>query len=488
MRCFTLAVVVCFGVSVSAKQEQHITHDDSPINMQDMLDASTLDVEVLEDWHDVKSTVPTRQKYVTIHVGEFWPGQEYRVPVRMIVPVDRKAKGFHLTGGHTLKRIQTDAELNAVEVDLIKGGVGLVYTVIQNLSTSGQAELGKEVENRFVETLNPHHSVKLWGWPASLSRAVTAAYAESGYFEIGKIAMSGGSKNGASPSMAIIHDTRMTGLYASRSPIWDSPLRMCDEDAWAVLEMEDKAYADQLELNGADTNKITRHAFRGGFFGPLHNNDALARGHTWGELKSLANRMADHVFISRNLANLRARDVDLYFDPGTNDYVCFDVQWGGAHHPDIPVYLKTNTGHGKRRPHPALEKDEKNLNAFLLHHFFDGVEPLLDPPSIDYKKSGKTLTVSVKFDPNNSAESGRIWWMFDRGSDGSGFYLGELFPDDQWKEMDLDSGSSIWSVEIELKDDASHIDFFSNHGKTITYQSEKYPTYISSPYTRVALD
>ena len=34
---------------------------------------------------------------------------------------------------------------------------------------------------------------------------------------------------------------------------------------------------------------------------------------------------------------------------------------------------------------------------------------------------------------------------------------------------------------------ASHIDFYSNHRKTIRYRAESYPTYISSPYTRVAV-
>ena len=85
------------------------------------------------------------------------------------------------------------------------------------------------------------------------------------------------------------------------------------------------------------------------------------------------------------------------------------------------------------------------------------------------------------------AESGRIWWMYDRGPDGSAAYIRELFGDDQWKEMEYDSGKSIWTVEIDLKSTASHIDFFSNHRKTIQYKSKDYPTYISSPYTRLRI-
>ena len=49
-------------------------------------------------------------------------------------------------------------------------------------------------------------------------RATTAAYAEKDHFEEGKVAVSGGSKNGASPSIAIIADERLTALHATVSP------------------------------------------------------------------------------------------------------------------------------------------------------------------------------------------------------------------------------------------------------------------------------
>ncbi|MCP4512454.1 MAG: hypothetical protein GY826_39335 [Fuerstiella sp.] len=53
--------------------------------------------------------------------------------------------------------------------------------------------------------------------------------------------------------------------------------------------------------------------------------------------------------------------------------------------------------------------------------------------------------------------------------------------------MKWDDAEKAWTAEIELKKRASHIDFFSNHRKTITYKSVEYPTYISSPYTRMRL-
>ncbi len=52
-------------------------------DMEAIRDPSTLEIEVLQDWHRVEGRIATRQKLVTINVGELWAGQDYRVPVRM---------------------------------------------------------------------------------------------------------------------------------------------------------------------------------------------------------------------------------------------------------------------------------------------------------------------------------------------------------------------------------------------------------------------
>ena len=95
--------------------------------------------------------------------------------------------------------------------------------------------------------------------------------------------------------------------------------------------------------------------------------------------------------------------------------------------------------------------------------------------------------MTVTFEPGSVSESGRIWWMFDRGPDGSAAYINELFPSDQWKDMTGDSKTNSWSTAIPIETGASHIDFFSNHRKTVTYRSVNYSSYRSSPYTRVSL-
>ena len=441
-------------------------------DMQTIRDASTLDVEVLQDWHSVDGQVSTRQKLVTIHVGEMWAGQGYRMPVRMVVPANRKATGFHLTGGNSPERLRKDTRLNPLEQKLIHGGVGLVYTVVQVLAQSGLGGLERASEDRFLRTLNPHHKIQYWAWPVTMMRSVTAAYAETGHFEVGKVAMSGGSKNGATPSMAIIHDERMTAVHASVSPIWDSPLRLCDRKAWNKLE----AVSGPL-----------RHPFLGGHFGPIFNRDALAAGRSWEDLQRFADSVSDSVFVTRNMKDLRRRGVDLLFHPGTHDFVAYDLAWGGQHHPTIPIYLRANSGHGKRRPHPAAERDERNKAAFLFEHFFEDVEPLLEAPVVEQQIEADALKVTVRFKPNSGEESGRIWWLYDRPSDGSPGYLGEMIPEENWADMKYDRRQRVWTATIDLPRRANHIDFYSNHRKTIRYRAESYPTYISSPYTRVAV-
>ena len=73
-------------------------------DMEAILDPETLEIEIVQDWHLVKGPVPTRQKLITINVGKIWEDQEYRLPVRMVVPDGEKASGFHLTGGSSPKK------------------------------------------------------------------------------------------------------------------------------------------------------------------------------------------------------------------------------------------------------------------------------------------------------------------------------------------------------------------------------------------------
>ena len=455
-------------------------------DMEEMRDASTLRVKVLQDWKKVGGPVPTRQKLISIRVGELAPGQEYRVPVRLVVPAKGKAKGFHLSGSNNPKSLQQARPPRGPDVELIRAGVGIVGTVVQEPGSYGEGRLAGMAQERFFKTLDPKFSIQYWGWPAVLMRATTAAYAEKEHFAKGKVLMSGGSKNGASPSVALIHDDRLTAVFAGVSPIWESPLRLCDEKAWGELR---KANADYAESIGADrslTTRLSRSPFLGGTYGPVYNRQAMEKGNAWEDLQDLASRMADQIFISRNLDQLNKRGVDMLFHPGTHDFVCFDLAWGGKHYPQVPLYLRVNSGHGKGGRHPGAEGAARNRDAFILDHFIGLDRPMLPVPTVKTERAGETLKVRVSFPKESGDESGRIFWMFDRYPDGSAAYVREDFPNDQWKDMKRHPKGG-WTVSVELKKGASRIDFFTNHRKTLRFKEDRLPTYRSSPYVRVDL-
>ncbi len=465
---FYLATILFLNSLVSAALTVNAT--EPLFDMEAMRDASTLEVEVIQDWHPVDGQVPSRQKLISINVGEIWPGQDYRMPVRFVVPTEGKATGFHLTGGNNPERLQQDTKVSNIDALLLERGVGQVQTVVQVLQMSGLGKLGLESEQRFAKSLNPRDKIQYWAWPATMMRAITAAHAETDHFTPGKVAMSGGSKNGATPSLAILHDERMTAVFATVSPIWDSPLRLCDRAAWDSLE--------------ADYGPMT-HAFLGGHYGPIFNRQALKAGRSWEDLQQFTAEVSDGVFVSRNLEALRSRKVNLFFEPGSHDFVAFDLAWGGAHHPDIPLYIGANTGHGLKDRHPGLERGTSNRTAFLLNHFFDEVAPMLPAPTIATEISDGTLSIRTSFLNGESAESARLFWIVDRPSDGSPGYIKELIPHENWSEMEFVDGA--WQASIPLPADATHIDIFANHEKTISYRGTHLATWTSSPYTRVIL-
>ena len=67
--------------------------------------------------------------------------------------------------------------------------------------------------------------------------------------------------------------------------------------------------------------------------------------------------MGQRVSIAENWDRLMERGVDILFQPGTHDYVAYDILWGAQNHPQLPVYYEPNGGHSQT-PHHAAAKDE----------------------------------------------------------------------------------------------------------------------------------
>jgi hypothetical protein len=148
----------------------------------------------------------------------------------------------------------------------------------------------------------------------------------------------------------------------------------------------------------------------------------------------------------------------------------------------VPVYYQPNGVHNQTMHHQA-ETGVQNEQAVLLNHLLGVAAPMLEPPASSYEVAGDELRVSVTFGSGPEAESGRIWWMYDRHPGGSAPFLWERIPDDQWMDMTFDVQEGAWTATIPLEPAASTIEFFSNHGLVVY----GFQTYLSSPYTRAEL-
>ena len=452
----------------------------SIFNTEEILDENTLETKTLQDWHPVGAT---RQKLIEINVAEWWPGQDYRIPVRLIVPLEGKAKGFSITGANPYETLMKDARPTAIQAKLLAGGVGIVKTHVKAFrQIPGKQGLEQKMGRVFLKDLNPRHTT-LWIWSMTLMRATTAAYAESDHFEKGKVAGSGSSKNGISPAVALINDERFTATCSDHAFAYYSPTRRADREEMAKANTANKAFFEAVKAGDIELEQQRGKIYQRVMVGSESSMDkmALKTGRSMDEMQTFADRLWSSVCVAENWDRLMERGVDILFQPGTHDYVAYDILWGAQNHPQLPVYYKPSGGHSQT-PHVAAAKDEQNRDAFLWHHFF-GDDSLLKPPAASHKIDKDKLNVSVSFDEGPQSISGRIWWIYDRAPAGSAPFLHAPIPQDQWADMKRDPKTGSWTATIPLQKGASRIDFFSNHG----HMSNGYKQYLSSPYTRVEL-
>ncbi|MCP4096087.1 MAG: hypothetical protein GY880_09200 [Planctomycetaceae bacterium] len=454
-----------------------IVSTDSLFSTEEILDETTLDTKILQDWHSVGAT---RQKLIEINVAEWWPGQDYRIPVRLIVPLEGKAKGFSITGANAYKTLMKDTRPTEFQDKLLAGGVGVVETHVKAFrQIPGKQGLEQKMMRMFMQDLNPRYTT-LWIWSMTLMRATTAAYAETDYFEKGKVAGSGSSKNGISPAVALINDERFTATCSNIAFAYYSPTRRADEKVMDKVEAANEAFFESVRDGGIDLNQERAKIYQRVMVGSKSSKDMRA-GSSVDKMQTFSDRLWSSACITENWDRLMERGVDILFQPGTHDYVAYDILWGAQNHPQVPIYYQPGGGH-YHTPHIATAKDEQNREAFLWKHFFGG-EPLLSPPTSSYKIDQDQLLVRVSFGEGPQPINGRIWWIYDRAPAGSAPFLHERIPEDQWTDMQLDEKTNAWTAIIPLKEGASRVDFFTNHGK----KSNGYQQYLSSPYTRVEL-
>ncbi len=355
-----LLFLLCVSAIVAQngiQSEKKKTTVDPLFNIEEILDKSTLDIKTLQDWHTNKLTGSTRQKLIEIKVAEWWPGQDFRILVRMIVPLKGKAKGFYITGRTPHKFLMKDAKPNDFHAKLLANGVGIVQTVVKPIKDiPGKEDLEQEMLQLFLKDLNPRYT-NVWIWSMTLMRATTAAYAETDHFEKGKVASSGGSKNGISPAVALINDERFTATCSDRAFAYYSPTRRFDREEMDKVEAANKAFFEAVKAGDVDLKQQRAKWYQAKMVGGPRNikEFALKAGRSWDEIHHLADCFWPSVCVTENLDRLMERGVDMLFQPGSHDYVAFDILWGAQNYPQLPVWYDPSGGH-KQTPHVAAAK------------------------------------------------------------------------------------------------------------------------------------
>ena len=130
-----ITVLFCLSLPLIGADKKPLTKEESAkvnsiFNTEEILDENTLETKTLQDWHPVGAT---RQKLIEINVAQWWPGQDYRIPVRLIVPLEGKAKGFSITGANPYETLMKDARPTDFQAKLLAGGVGIVKTFVKAL-------------------------------------------------------------------------------------------------------------------------------------------------------------------------------------------------------------------------------------------------------------------------------------------------------------------------------------------------------------------
>lgn len=449
---------------------------DEPFHMPTMTDASTLDVVVLEDWHVDTVGGTTRQKLIDIHVDDWWTDEEIRVPVRLIVPLTGTASGFVIGGREGPD--DGDQELfesNGTQL-AIEGGVGVVTPMITGLENYPDLPSTPELRERFIETLDYRYT-EYFLWSAIMMRSITAAFDER-LIEAGPVIAHGNSKNGVAPLISSIHDERITAVRSTHAFTALSPIRAGDPEAVAEVEAADAAF-DLASPGLRPGDQPSSYYLKGYRSGDELRAAIEAHGWTEAEQQAAFDRVIDDLYVSENWRQLVNRGVEILSLPGSHDWVAYDVPDTSTILPGLRTYIVPNGGHD-REGHPAAPTNDVNP-AFFAEQLF-GADGALETPEISTVVDGAVLDVTVTFPEGGVPEESRVFWMYDRGPDGSSWYLYDLFPEQNW--ADMTGSGSTWTVSISLEPGHTSIDLITTH--TATVDGHTLP--ISAPYTRVALD
>ena len=447
---------------------------EEPFHLPSLRDPSTLDVEIVEDWHVDTIDGTTRQKVINIHVDDWWPGVEIRVPVRMIVPLNASAQGFTITGAG-LDDFEGDHPISSDKQVALDAGAGVVITKIKSVNSYPELPSENMMRQRFGATLDWRYS-EYFLWGSIMMRSITAAFAEE-EIQAGPVVAHGNSKNGMTPLISSIQDDRITGVYSVVAGTAYTPIRALDPLALAEVTAANEDFEQAREDDLPEGDQDWEYYYQG--FNTELLLAAAEMGWSEQDMRDAMDRIADDIYLSENWEEVQARGVEYFCLPGSHDWVAYDVPTASQMLPDLRTYIQPNAGHS-RRGH-LDSPDEAQAKSAFFAQIFAGGDKGLEVPTLITNQDGNTLEVTVTFPEGGEPEDSRIFWMYDRGPDGSNWYLYELFPQDNWSTMT--GNGSTCSASIELEPGHSTIDIITTHTKTVDERLVP----ISAPYTRVPI-
>ncbi len=456
-------------------------------DFDEIRDSSTLEVEVLSDWQLSKQDASIRQKLIEITVCEWWPGQKVRMPVTLNVPASGPPcrNVLLMNMGLNLKV----AMPNGVARTLLKEhGVGVVLVgmgTIEAMKPSGQLHLG--MRQQLLDTKLVRFSAG-WIWGMSQMRGLTAATAESDYFQPVKVLATGGSKRGVGSTVAGINDDRFTAILPVVAPPLGNPggVFVQGTEPRSIIEADRRFYADldagKLGLDQSVKAALLDRASRWENT-RITVEQAQAAGWSKTEIAQIENKIRDFARIVNYLPEVNARGLDYFFNVGTNDNATPGLLELGKSFPDFPVYIVPGGQHGGpgtagfTRRVTTLQEVNDNLMSFARYHFFQD-RSFVIPPKIETKwdAAARILVVKARFAEGVEPQKNQIWWSIDKSEPGT---LSSQY--DIWEKAALHPvANGVYSAKLAFPTKPKQLDLVTVH----THIENGLPLTISGPYLR----
>jgi hypothetical protein len=390
-------------------------------DLKEIRDTTTLETQVLMDWHPNAKDAAIRQKLVEITVCEWWPGMKVRLPVTMLAPAQGVCTNVLIenTGLQPKPAAATGAKLRLLK----EHGVGLVF--IGMVPIDAMEPVGKLhllMEERFIQTKNTRYT-PAWIWGISDMRALTAAIAEKEVFQPKKVLATGGSKRGVATAAAGIADDRFTAVMPVVAPVIESPGGPYVEGMMPpeITRMNDEFIATMKDPIGKEKLHIRQKARS-----DERITVSMAREAGWSEdeMKTACNAAWEACRTTNYLDVLKQRGTEIFYNQGSNDNVSPGLVELGRRFPRLPVFIVPGGQHGGAKEAGfvkavnGLPEVDENLYAFATHHFF-GTRRMVAPPKVTawWDKDTRRLAVTAVFPDGSDPQENTLWWSLNRHPD-----------------------------------------------------------------------